>query len=61
MATFNAASNLNAEANLFSPVSMSKLQMNVLKIPSEVKDIDGNDYEEKLDQEDGAEHRHEGS
>ena len=27
---------------------MSKLKMNLLKIPSEVKNLDGNDYEERI-------------
>ena len=48
MATVTAASNLNAEANVFSPVSMSKLKMDLLKIQSEAKDLDGNDYEERI-------------
>ena len=35
--------------NVFlSPVSMSKLKMNLLKIPSEAKEIDWNDYEERM-------------
>ena len=44
MATVNAASNLNAEANVFSPVS----KMDLLKISSEAKDLDGNDYEDRI-------------
>ena len=40
---------LNKMMNVFlSPVSMSKLKMNLLKIPSEVKNLDGNDYEERI-------------
>ena len=41
---FNAAFNLNAEANVFSPVS----KMDLLKISSEAKDLDGNDYEDRI-------------
>ena len=44
MATVNAASNLNAEANVFSPVS----KMDLLKISSEAKDLDGNETQSSL-------------
>ena len=49
MTAVTASSNLNAEANVFSPIPMSRLKMDLLKISSGARgDLEGNDYEERI-------------
>ena len=49
MAIVNAASNLNAEANAFSPIpQMSNLKMDFVSIAKGARDLDGEDYEERI-------------
>ena len=49
MAIVNAASNLNVEANVFSPITpMSNLKMDFVSIAKGARELDGEDYEERI-------------